>query len=276
MQPKHLRTTYRYQITAIDKGGNRGPASNPVMVVTPPSVQKVINGEFNQGHGPWATIWNAGGLAMTSSIDTTSKLSGPNSCKLVISQVTGTDWHLQYYQNFNTKAGFTYSLSFKAAADRNTSVVAALQETHSPYGSFIVQTANLTTSPQTFTINGLSPDNDNVNLTFMLGASAPRTLWLDVISVTETSPHPDPQTCSAVYASGYQLAADLSEDCAVDLNDLVLFVQYWLDTDCGTSNGCQGADLGSDGSITMSDLAVFSAEWQECNDPQNILCQPTW
>jgi hypothetical protein len=270
-------TTYLYQITAIDKGGNRGPASDPVMVVTAPAVEKILNGEYDQGIGLWTTAWNASGLSMTSTLDTTSKLSGTNSSTLAIHQVTGTSWHLQYYQNLNTTAGFTYRLSFQAVADRNTSIGVALQETHSPYGSFLSRTVNLTTTPQTFTFTAVAPDSDNVNLTFMLGTSAPRTIWLDAISIIETSNAPDPQSCADVYIAGAALAADLSGDCSVDIEDLTLFAKNWLFLDCGPgNNNCAQADLSLDGSVTLMDLAAFSLEWLTCNDPQDSTCQPTW
>lgn len=269
--------TYIYQITAIDKGGNRSPASNPVMVVTTPSIQKVLNGEYDTGRGPWSVSYNAAGVAMTTSIDTSSKLSGLNSCKLNISQATGTNWHLQYSQNLNTTAGFAYQLTYKAVADRSTSMTVALQETHSPYSSFIVHTAALTTSPQTFTVTGIAPDNDNVNLTFMLGSSAPRTIWIDAIRIMETSPNPDPQTCGDVYNAGVELIADLSGDCSIDIEDLILFADDWLNTACNAGNEeCGGADLGLNGSVTMADLSVLSLEWLRCNDPQDSVCQPTW
>jgi hypothetical protein len=269
--------TYLYQITAIDKGGNRGPASDPILAVTAPSIERVINGEYDQGRGPWAAGYNASGLTMTTTLDTTSKLSGTNSCKLVISQVTGTDWHLQYYQNLNTQAGFGYQLSFRAVADRNTSLMVALQENHSPYNSFIARTINLTTTPQTFTFSGTSPDSDNVNLTFMLGGSAPRTIWLDAIHLTETNPNPDPQTCTAVQSRGLGLPADLSGNCRVDIEDLALLANYWLNASCGPGNEyCQGADISANGAVNLADWAVFAAQWLECNDPQETTCLPTW
>lgn len=269
--------TYRYQITAIDEGGNRGPASDSVMAVTAGGIEKIVNGEFNEGRGPWTTSWNAGGLSMTSSIDTTSKLSGENSCKFDIGQVTGTDWHLQYVQNLDTHAGFVYELTYTAVADRNTTLTAALQETHSPYNSFIVHTADLTTQPQTFTISGTAPDEDNVNLTFLLGGSAPRIIWLDAISVTEISNDPDPQTCADVYHNGFELSADLTGDCSVNIQDLVYLIDRWLRTDCSAANGdCEGADLQLNGAVDMTDLAVISLEWLECNNPQDCTCYATW
>ncbi len=268
--------TYLYHITAIDKGGNRGPASDAIMVVTAPSVEKILNGEYNQGRGPWATSWNAAGLSMSSSIDTTSKLSGVNSCKLVINQATGTDWHLQYYQNLNTKAGYTYELAYTAVADQNTSIVVALQETHSPYGSFISQTPALTTSPQTFTISNIAPDDDNVNLTFMLAGSAPRTIWIDAISITETANDPDPQTCADVYTSGVELSSDFSGDCRNDFEDFALLASYWLQTGCTGGADCDVVDLVNDNTINMLDLDSWVTSLWICNDPQDQNCMPTW
>ena len=246
------------------------------MVVTAPSVEKVVNGEYDQGRGPWSTAWNAAGLSMSSSIDTTSKLSGVNSCKLVISQATGTDWHLQYYQNLNTKAGYTYELTYTAAANINTSIVVALQETHSPYSSFISHTPTLTTSPQTFTISNIAPDNDNVNLTFMLAGSAPRTIWIDAISITETSNDPDPQNCADVYASGVELSSDFSGDCRNDLEDFALLASYWLQTGCTGGTDCDLVDLVNDNTIDILDLNNWVESLWICNDPQDQTCMPTW
>lgn len=269
--------TYFYQITAIDQGGNRGPVSEPILAVTAPSVERVVNGQFDQGRGPWATGYHAANLSMTTTVDSASKLSGANSCKLTINQTTGVDWHLQYYQNLDTQAGFAYQLSFQAVADQNTSIVVALQETHAPYSSFISQTINLTTTPQTFTLNAISPDSDNVNLTFLVGRSAPRIIWLDAISLIETNPHPDPYTCAAVLSGGLSLSADLSGNCYVDIEDLALLADRWLNTFCQAANYfCQGADMDANGSVTLADWSVFADQWLNCNDPQNISCLPTW
>ena len=204
---------------------------------------------------------------MSNTLDTTSKLSGGNSCKLVVTQATGTDWHLQYYQNIELKAGFTYTLTYTAAADRNTSIVAAMRN---------AQTANLTTSPQTFTANFVAPSDENTTLAFWLAGSAPRTIWIDDVSVIETSNDPDPQNCSEVHSLGYGLMSDFMGNCYNDLGDFALLASYWLQTGCADGVDCDIVDLVNDNTIDILDLNNWAASLGVCNDPQNQNCVPTW
>ncbi len=266
-------TTHAYYITAIDQGGNRGPVSDPIRVVTAPTVEKAINGEFDLGRNPWSATGNGW---VQASIDTTSKLSGQNSSKLQIEWVTGNDWELVYHQNLDTKGGFYYELSFQAVADQSTSIRVVLQETHSPWNSFILGTVNLSTTPQTYRLTGWAPDDDNVDLNFLLGATGYRTIWIDSVSVKETSSNPDPYTCADVLAEGVEIVADLTGDCYVDIDDLRTFAEFWLDTNCSGNNNCQGADMETDGEVNMDDLAVLAAEWMNCNNPQDVFCDSTW
>ncbi|MCE5187062.1 MAG: fibronectin type III domain-containing protein [Planctomycetaceae bacterium] len=268
--------TYTYQVTAIDQGATRGPASSPVMVVTAPSIERLINNEYDQGRAPWKLSYSAAGVGAAVSLDTASKLSGPNSVKLNITSATGTNWHLQYQYNLDTKAGYTYRLTYTAVADRATAMTVALQETHSPYSSFIVHNPALTTTPQTFTVTGVAPDNDNVNLSFMLGSAAPRIIWLDAVSLTEIAPAWDPQTCQDVQSGGFAMALDLSNDCYIDIDDLLIFAGYWLDADCLAQTNCGGADTQPDGRVTLPDLAALGGDWLTCNNPQDPACSPTW
>ena len=83
-----------------------------------------------------------------------------------------------------------------------TSIRVALQETESPYSSFILGTIYLNSTPQTYTLTGWAPDDDNVNLNFFLGGTALRTIWIDAVSIQETSSDPDPYTCSEVFSRG--------------------------------------------------------------------------
>jgi hypothetical protein len=111
----------------------------------------------------------------------------------------------------------------------------------------------------------------------MVGRSAPRIIWLDAISLIETNPHPDPYTCAAVLSGGLGLSADLSGNCYVDIEDLALLADRWLNTSCQAANYfCQGADMDANGSVTLADWSVFADQWLNCNDPQNISCLPTW
>jgi len=268
--------TYIYHVTAIDAGANRGQTSDSIMVVTPTTMERIINGEFEQGRSPWQTGIYAGGCVVDHSIDKTSKISGVKSAKLYVSQASGTDWHIQFHQNFDTKQGFTYEVTYTAVADRTTPLNMIVQENHLPYVAFISQAVTLTTTPQTFTISGIAPDNDSVGVQFLLGHSAPRTIWIDNVSVTETSPNPDPQDCSEVFSLGIDLTSDITDDCYVNSEDLQVVIDYWLNSDCGIHNDCQGADFEPDGNVDLVDLAELASEWPRCNNPQDTSCEPTW
>ncbi|MCK5272189.1 MAG: hypothetical protein KAJ52_06410 [Sedimentisphaerales bacterium] len=74
------------------------------------------------------------------------------------------------------------------------------------------------------------------------------TSWLTCNSPTDGNcdhsslPDPPPSICHGLWQSGYGIDADLNHDCY----------------------------------INVSDLAVFTEEWLECNDPCNPNCTPTW
>ena len=54
----------------------------------------------------------------------------------------------------------------------------------------------------------------------------------------------------------------LTDDCSTDLLDWAEFVEYWLETDCGTGNNwCGGADLNHVHDVNLEDLAEFASYW---------------
>jgi len=268
--------TYNYDITAIDSGGNQGVTSNSIMVVLPPSFEKLINREFDLGRNGWTTGFYSAGLAMDYDIDTTSKLSGQNSAKLMITQTTGTDWHLQLAQKFQTKQNFSYEITFTAVADLNTTMVAYVYEKHLPYANFISQTVSLTTSPQTFTVSATAPDDDVVEIAFLVGAAGLCTIWIDDISITETSNVPDPQNCAEVYSRGLDHTSDFTGDCHTGFQDFVILAGYWFDTGCTVGANCDEVDLVNDDMINYLDLDEWASSWPTCNDPTDQNCTENW
>lgn len=70
--------------------------------------------------------------------------------------------------------------------------------------------------------------------------------------------------------------ADLTGDCEVKFDDLEIFADKWLFTDCGQSNDyCEGADINSDSNVDFSDYASFANQWNvnpyvsTCGDKDN-------
>ncbi len=61
---------------------------------------------------------------------------------------------------------------------------------------------------------------------------------------------------------------DLSGDCRVTLEDLVLFAQEWLEVDCAAIQHCYGADLNFNGSVNYPDYVMLENHWQDCSAPE--------
>ncbi len=84
-------------------------------------------------------------------------------------------------------------------------------------------------------------------------------------------------TCADVRAGGWGLAADLTDNCYVDLDDLAALSVYWLETDCGPLDNCGGADFEpTDGVVDWADLSRLAERWLDCNDPADAACTPNW
>jgi hypothetical protein len=92
----------------------------------------------------------------------------------------------------------------------------------------------------------------------------------------EDSATPDYQTCADVLAGGDGLLSDLSGDCYVNYEDLETIVYYWLDTDCSSSDDCEGADFEPDDDVDLIDFSTFALQWAQCNNPEDAGCTPNW
>ena len=57
------------------------------------------------------------------------------------------------------------------------------------------------------------------------------------------------------------LSADISGDNMVDISDLTILSQNWLNTSCHASNWCQRADINMDDSVGLLDFAFISSLW---------------
>ena len=60
-------------------------------------------------------------------------------------------------------------------------------------------------------------------------------------------------------------SADISGDGSVDLDDLAILAQQWLNNDCISTNNCSGADLNHTYSVDLHDFALISAAWLQDN-----------
>lgn len=146
---------------------------------------QALNGEFDYKMLNWNLSTYTTGAVATSKIDTNSVISGHNSAAVQISQITGTDWHIQLWQWLSVHQGHKYTISFKAKASANRSIALALQKGASPYTTYLNQAHNLTTQVQTFidevTINATDLA---AKLQFYLGSST-ASVWIDDITIID-------------------------------------------------------------------------------------------
>jgi serine protease len=76
----------------------------------------------------------------------------------------------------------------------------------------------------------------------------------------------DPQfgwgQANAVAALACVIPGDITGDCRVDLADLEILAQHWLEGDCAAANGfCNGADINQSGFVDLEDFATLSVNW---------------
>lgn len=74
-----------------------------------------------------------------------------------------------------------------------------------------------------------------------------------------------PAICGSVLHQYPQ--ADIDKNCFVDMHDLALFAQHWLQLPCAADDYCSGADLDKKGSVDTNDLIIISDNWLECSMP---------
>ncbi len=177
-------------ITAVDRAGNTGIASDPAsfsLPALPADTNDIItNGNFDLGLDFWNLNHYVTNVSGTLEIDSSALMSGPNSALVTISQNSGTNWHLQLQQFLEIKAGHRYAISYQARSNSNTVMETWLQQTHSPYFGYATKNVNLTPQVQSFKDTTVIVDEDDtVYLTFMLGTSGLSEIWIDSVSVID-------------------------------------------------------------------------------------------
>ncbi|MEL6824205.1 MAG: carbohydrate binding domain-containing protein, partial [Calditrichota bacterium] len=173
-------------VQAVDRAGNRAPLSDPVWVNIPQpsnSSDLIQNGDFNNGTDFWNLREYVGNVNANVTIDTTGVLNGNNSAKITVSQNSGTNWHIQFQQGLELKAGHRYAIRYRARASQQTSLETWLQQDHEPWFGYASSTVTLTQNPTTFEdLSVIVDQDDTVFFTFMLGTSGLVDVWVDSIS----------------------------------------------------------------------------------------------
>lgn len=63
---------------------------------------------------------------------------------------------------------------------------------------------------------------------------------------------------------------DLNSDCSVDMDDLLILSQHWLQADCNSNNNfCNGGDIDRNGEVDFDDYIILADDWhsRKCQYP---------
>jgi hypothetical protein len=170
----------------MDRAGNESQTTTSLLVTIPSTLSKALNGEFDDGTQNWQLSTFAAGASATMSIDSSSVISGRNSCAVTISSVTGIDWNIALWQWLSIHLGHKYKITFKAKASTTKTITLGVQQAASPYTMYLGKAHTLTTAVQTFTDTVSIKVTDQAKVEFFLGTTT-ASVWIDSVSVIESS-----------------------------------------------------------------------------------------
>ncbi|MGE5354537.1 MAG: carbohydrate binding domain-containing protein [Acidobacteriota bacterium] len=122
----------------------------------------LINGNFeNSSNANWYMELYQGAVA-TISRETANPYDGKMSAKVTVSNVTGTDWHVQFEQTgFSLKKDSVYVVEFAARADSIKSIGATVMRTNIPYNGYGSKDFRLSTQWQLYSFT-IRATEDNI------------------------------------------------------------------------------------------------------------------
>ena len=144
---------------------------------------QIKNGDFENSLNNWGFEHYEGAMA-TQTRDIVNPFDGVLSAKIVVTNTTGTAWHLQWEQyNLKIKKDSLYTVEFAARADGNRKISVSAMAHTSPYTGYGNTEINLTSDWKTFSFSFKAPeDNNNVRLSFGLSyANNTGNFWFDDI-----------------------------------------------------------------------------------------------
>ncbi len=162
--------------------------------------------------------------------------------------------------------------------------ISAYKDPCEPNASIVIINTSTTTDMNlTLALNGFTPQNSgiyqstsNANFAYIGTFSTSTPVFLPKQSIT-TIHLAGFADCAGVQAGGYGLEGDLNGDCYVDILDLAIMADYWLQTNSAASGNWQNGDFSpTDGTVDFIDFADFGAEWKQCNNPLDANCTPNW
>ena len=199
-------TTLEYTMPAFSGPVNRigfqlvdlDAASTPTIyiddiTVTRPPVNIISNGEFDNGETGWEGWINNSEVTVDVAIDTTSKLSGKNSYRLILTNASDVTYYIQRNINCPIELGHKYQVSFQAvasdAAGDSSQINVLLEENGGDYAKRLNEIAVVDTAPKVFTYTvdycpATDPGNQ-LKMHFGGAYNTGDTIWVDAIQVVD-------------------------------------------------------------------------------------------
>lgn len=149
-------------------------------------VEIISDGDFESGNldNQW-TLEVQGGAQASAMVSTTTPYEGNYCAQVQVTQVTGTNWHIQFEQNGRSiEEDSVYTVHFFAKAAMPTEIFASSIRNAPPWTWYGGTSINLTTDWQEFTFSFTAPEsNDSLTrISFNLGGQ-PGTYWFDKVSM---------------------------------------------------------------------------------------------
>ncbi len=150
----------------------------------------IVDGDFESGdiNQNWYIEQHETAQA-TMSLSTDNPYEGNHCAKIVVSQVTDTDWHIQFEQNgASIQKDSIYSITFFAKSDSPTSIYTSVIRNADPWTWYGGTEAKLTTEWRKFSFSIAAPESNSnlTRLSFLLGGKI-GTYWIDNVSMTLSS-----------------------------------------------------------------------------------------
>lgn len=157
-------------------------------VVTGGQNEQVKNGTFenNNINTNWQIeLHNNAGATIQS--EASGAYAGARALRVNVTNVTGTDWHIQFKQvGLSVQAGKTYAVKFVAKAGKNVSLNAYVMRDNDPYTWYNGTTVQLTTNWQEFLYTFVAPETNHgfVRLAFSFNNQT-GSFWFDNVSLAD-------------------------------------------------------------------------------------------
>jgi hypothetical protein len=180
------RESVAYAVSAMDRAGNESHLSRPVKVTIAPQLDKVINGEFDEGIDGWLEDTQNYGSFSTLEIDTTYAVSGRNSARVTITKLGRTSSDILLYQVLKLAKGQKYHFTFKGKSSVPKTIELSLVGPAEGSTVYYTRRFGLTSLVQSFADSVTIETTDRAYLEFELGDAPIGVVWIDGVSVLES------------------------------------------------------------------------------------------